>query len=167
VSHLHSFVIGDALYGTHLDDYPDEEIDETTVSVANAIGSERRFSYQYDFGDSWEHEVVVEATSTSAIGLKFAVCLDGQNACPPEDCGGAPGFADLVEVLADPSHEEHDDFLTWVGGAYDPTTFDLAAPPTPCCSASAESCRQRGGRPTGSLAAARELLLDCAATRGG
>jgi hypothetical protein len=59
--------------------------------------------------------------------LKFAVCLDGQNACPPEDVGGAPGYAYFLEAIADPSHEEHDSYLEWVGGFFDPAEFDLAS----------------------------------------
>ena len=64
--------------------------------------------------------------STTPVALKFAVCLDGKNACPPEDCGGVYGYAHLLQVLTDPSHEEHEDFMTWIGGAFDPTVFDLA-----------------------------------------
>lgn len=125
-SHLHSFQVGDDLYGMQFDDYPPEEIDEKSVTVIGAVKGQRRFVYEYDFGDSWEHDVVVEATTTTALGLKFAVCVDGQNACPPEDCGGTGGYSMMLEALADPTHEERDQFLTWVGGAFDPAAFDLA-----------------------------------------
>ncbi len=126
-SHLHSFAIGNQLYGMHFDDYPEEELDEKEVTVLQAIGEHRRFSYEYDFGDSWGHEVVVEQATRIPGGLKFAVCIDGQNACPPEDCGGVQGYAELLEVLADPDHEDHDHFLQWVGGSFDASEFDLAA----------------------------------------
>lgn len=126
-SHLHSFTIGGRLYGTNFDEYPDEEIDEKTVTVRAAIGNERRFAYEYDFGDSWDHEVVVEDEIANARRLKFAICLDGQNACPPEDCGGTPGYEELLDALADPTHEEHENFLRWVGGSFDPSEFDLVA----------------------------------------
>jgi Plasmid pRiA4b ORF-3-like protein len=125
-SHLHSFRIGDALYGTQFDDYPPDEPDEKSITVVGALGDQRRFRYEYDFGDSWEHEVVVEAITKATRGLKSAVCVDGQNACPPEDCGGVGGYAMMLEALADPSHEEHDEYLTWVGGAFDPAAFELA-----------------------------------------
>jgi len=127
-SHLHCFRIGDELYGMQFDDYPEGEIDETSVTVIGALSGHRRFVYEYDFGDSWDHDVVVEATWTMPSGLKFAVCVDGQNACPPEDCGGVPGYALMLEALGDPSHEEHDDFLGWLGGPFDPEAFDLAVP---------------------------------------
>jgi hypothetical protein len=123
--HLHSFHVGDALFGTQFDDYPDGELDEKSVTVVGAVGETRRFAYEYDFGDSWRHEVVVEASWRVPVGLKFAVCLDGQNACPPEDCGGTPGYAELLEVLADPEHEDHDHFCGWVGGTFDSAEFDV------------------------------------------
>jgi hypothetical protein len=125
-SHLHSFRIGAELFGMQFDDYPDEEIDEKSVTVVGAVKGHRRFVYEYDFGDSWEHDVVVEASWTMATGLKFAVCVDGQSACPPEDCGGPSGYALMLEALADPAHEEHDDFVRWLGGSFDPEAFDLA-----------------------------------------
>ena len=89
-SHLHSFTIGGDRYGMHFDDYPEDEIDEKQVTVLRAIGEHRSFSYEYDFGDAWEHEVMVEDFARTSLGLKHAVCVDGQNACPPENCGEHP-----------------------------------------------------------------------------
>jgi hypothetical protein len=126
-SHLHSFTIGDQLYGTHFDDYPEEELDEHDYSVLVALrGGVRRFEYEYDFGDSWEHEVTVEATTWPRLALKHGVCIDGQNACPPEDVGGPSGYEQFLDALADPLHEEHDNYLVWVGYKFDPAEFDLA-----------------------------------------
>jgi hypothetical protein len=124
--HLHSFEIGDARFGMQFEDFPEGELDEKGVTVLRAIGEVRQFSYEYDFGDSWGHEVTVESFLRSPLGLKFGVCVDGQNACPPEDCGGPPGYSDLLEVLADPSHDEHEHMRNWVGGPFDPAAFDLA-----------------------------------------
>ena len=59
--------------------------------------------------------------------MKFAVCIDGQNACPPEDCGGAGGYAELLETLADPGHQDHDGAVQWVGGSFNPRAFDLSS----------------------------------------
>jgi Plasmid pRiA4b ORF-3-like protein len=129
-SHLHSFEVGDERYGMHLDDDWDDdpdEIDETTVTVLQVLRGHERFRYVYDFGDNWCHDGVIEDEIGSPFGLKFAVCVDGQNACPPEDCGGAGGFAELLEALADPSHEEHEEYLGWIGGSYDSSAFDLVA----------------------------------------
>ncbi len=60
-------------------------------------------------------------------GLMVAVCIDGQNACPPEDVGGPTGYAAFLRAMADPHDEEHEDFLEWAGGPFDPAAFDLAA----------------------------------------
>lgn len=124
-SHLHSFEMGGLHFGMHFDEYPDDEIDEKDATVLRAIGASRRFSYEDDFRDSWGHEVVVESLSRPPRGLKSGVCVDGQNACPPEDCGGPPGFADLLG-LADPTDDEHEHMLSLVGGPFDPEEFDLA-----------------------------------------
>jgi hypothetical protein len=125
-SHLHSFRIGDKLFGMHFEDWAEDEIDEKSVTVLQSLGDEHRFFYDYDFGDSWEHEVVVEELTWTDIGLKFAVCLDGENACPPEDVGGTHGYSYFLEAIADPGHDEHDSYLDWVGGSFDPMEFDLA-----------------------------------------
>ena len=129
-SHLHQFRIADAHYGMHADDWEDvdeDEIDEKTVSVLKALGDERQFFFDYDFGDGWEHEIVIEQVTWGSGGLKFAVCVDGENACPPEDVGGAGGYEIFLAAMADPDHEEHDDYLRWMGGAFDPTAFDLGS----------------------------------------
>jgi len=126
-SHLHRFVIGDAIYGMHFDDSPEDEIDEKEVTVPRAISEHTPFTYEYDFGDGWEHEIVIEASTRTPRGLKHAVCLGGENACPPEDCGGPGGYAELLEVLRDPAHEDHDHFTEWVGGSFDPAFFEIIA----------------------------------------
>jgi hypothetical protein len=126
-SHLHQFRIGDTLYGTHFDEWPDEELHEVEFKLADVAQYNDRFSYDYDFGDSWEHEVLVERADTTHSSLKFAVCLDGANACPPEDCGGTGGYADLLEALADPAHPEHEQYRQWTRKDFNPTAFDLTA----------------------------------------
>jgi hypothetical protein len=71
--------------------------------------------------------VLVERIDAPAEPLPSAVCLDGQRACPPEDCGGFPGYHELVEILHDPDHPEHEDRVQWLGGHFDPEAFNLAA----------------------------------------
>jgi hypothetical protein len=125
-SHLHAFRMDGALYGMQFDDYPEDELDEKKFTLASAVGPGERFIYEYDFGDSWEHEVIVEQATKVQPALRLAVCLEGANACPPEDVGGTGGYAELLEVLADPTHEEHKHFVSWAGRGFDPTKFDLA-----------------------------------------
>lgn len=71
--------------------------------------------YTYGFGDSWEHLITVEQLQTASAGLHYPRCVDGAGACPPEDCGGAPGYSDLKVILADPAHEEYHAMLAWLG----------------------------------------------------
>ncbi|MFH1739682.1 MAG: plasmid pRiA4b ORF-3 family protein [bacterium] len=79
--------------------------------------------YQYDFGDSWKHDVLLEGILLREKSQKYPQCIDGARACPPEDCGGVSGYCGLLEIIADPDHEEHEDMMTWVGGKYDPEEF--------------------------------------------
>src|SRR5256885_9413534 len=79
----------------------------------------------YHFGDGWQHVVVVEKVLPPDAGFKHPVCLAGANACPPEDCGGIPGYYNLLEILDDPKHPEHEDMKEWIGEDFDSTRFDL------------------------------------------
>jgi hypothetical protein len=127
--HLHQFRIGDRTYAAPDEEFEDEfeDVDEDTVLFSEVIDIRMRFSYQYDFGDDWQHEVVVEAIEAVPLVLKFAACIDGQRACPPEDCGGTVGFAQFLEAVTDPTHEEHVNYFEWVGGPFDPESFSVGA----------------------------------------
>lgn len=125
-SHLHGFTIGKQRYGMHLDDFAEGELDEKKFTVRAAVGDERRFRYEYDFGDDWQHQVVVEEVIRVPAELPFAVCLDGQRSCPPEDCGGPYGYANLLNAVSDPEHEEYDEYIEWIGDDFDPEEFELA-----------------------------------------
>ena len=82
--------------------------------------------YDYDFGDGWEHGVTLEAIASREASTKYPLCLAGARACPPEDCGGPPGYENLLEIIRDPDHEEHESMLQWLGGRFDPEKFDPA-----------------------------------------
>lgn len=83
-----------------------------------------KIEYQYDFGDGWEHEIVLEKVLPPEEGAKYPVCIKGRRACPPEDCGSIWGYEDLLLALQDPNHPDHDDLLEWVGGSFDPEAFE-------------------------------------------
>jgi hypothetical protein len=131
--HLYEFEIGQNSYGV-----PDPEWDDgppvkkahrTALTKVSGIGD--RFRYNYDFGDGWEHEVVVEKAFPSTPGMTVPSCIDGRRACPPEDCGGPWGYQELLTILSDPKHPEHVQRLQWVGsewggGRLDPEAFDPA-----------------------------------------
>ena len=81
--------------------------------------------YIYDFGDYWEHELKLEKIIARDKQKDYPVCVAGRRACPPEDCGGPPGYADVVEVLSDPEHDAYESILEWVGGKFDPEHFKV------------------------------------------
>jgi hypothetical protein len=130
-SHLHQFNIAGRKYAASNPDWEDElgQLDERRIVLQKALGHESRcFDYLYDFGDSWHHVVLVEDHHPSLPDHPMAIrCIDGENACPPEDVGGAHGYAQFLAALADPRHEEHEQYLTWIGGRFDPSRFDLTA----------------------------------------
>lgn len=126
--HLHCFRIDDVRYGPAEDGGFDlGEIDESTVRVGEAFATSRRGTYEYDFGDSWEHRLLVEKTDVAMASNGVATCTAGKRSCPPEDCGGVWGYTNLLEALADPAHEEHDELLGWLGGDFNPEAFDQEA----------------------------------------
>jgi hypothetical protein len=126
-SHLHMFRIADREYGPV---YPEDELeplDETQFRIGDLVKTGDLASYDYDFGDGWEHELAVEASAVADAVTVYPGCTGGEGACPPEDCGGPGGFADLKELLAGPPNPEREEMLAWAGGEYDPAHFDLAA----------------------------------------
>jgi DNA invertase Pin-like site-specific DNA recombinase len=123
-SHLHSFSIRGVDYGMLMPELGFDEMglqDEQPVKLNTVIPGERfKFSYLYDFGDSWEHEILVEKVLEPEAGIDYPICIKAKRACPPEDCGGTWGYQEFVEAIQDPEHPEHDEMLEWVGGAFDP-----------------------------------------------
>jgi hypothetical protein len=125
-SHLHSFQAGKATFAEPSPDDFSPVIDYRSVRL-NQIAPPVKdcFVYLYDFGDIWEHDVVVEEILPIEKGTRYPHSLDGQRACPPEDVGGVWGYADFVRAIRNPRHPEHAEMLAWVGGAFDPDKFDL------------------------------------------
>lgn len=129
-AHMHEFIVGDVHIGMASEDNffdMPEVVPEDTVTLAEAIGKKRKFKYWYDFGDDWNHTVAVEKRLLPDTSAPNAVLLAGERACPPEDCGGPWGYADMLAALADPKHEEHNTYAEWVGDDFDPEQFDLKA----------------------------------------
>ncbi len=125
-SHLHQFIVGGTFYGEPDPDFDMDTKNERTAKLRQiAPGEKSRFIYEYDFGDSWEHDILVEKILPPEQGVRYPVCLTGKRACPPEDCGGIWGYAQLLETLQNPDDPEHEDMLEWVGGEFDPEAFDL------------------------------------------
>jgi hypothetical protein len=124
--HLHQFIVGETYFGEPSPDYGLEMRDEKRAKlsqVAPRAGS--KFRYEYDFGDSWLHLVLVEKILPPEPGQQVPVCLKGKRACPPEDVGGVWGYASFQEAIQDPDHPEHKGLVEWIGGEFDPEAFDL------------------------------------------
>lgn len=123
-SHLHSFNIQGVEYGMPMPDFGMDDMefeDERSVVLHDIIpGDKFKFSYLYDFGDSWEHEMLVEKILEANPNITYPICTQGIRACPPEDCGGVWGYEELLEAIQDSTHPEHEEMLDWVGGNFDP-----------------------------------------------
>jgi hypothetical protein len=128
--HLYEFEIDDTRYGIPDPDWdfgpPVKNARRTKLGNVADIGNS--FTYSYDFGDGWEHTITVEHIIPVAPGMTVPACTDGRRACPPEDCGGPWGYGELLAILADPSHPEHEERVMWAGewggGTLDPEAFD-------------------------------------------
>jgi hypothetical protein len=130
-SHLHQFIVpstnGSTYYGepNPEDDYFHK--DDRRVRLAQIAPKEgAAFLYEYDFGDCWKHEITAEhIESTPKDEPPYPWCLDGQRACPPEDCGGIGGYTHFLEAWRDQNHPDHQDMRQWVGEHYQPELFSV------------------------------------------
>jgi hypothetical protein len=123
--HLHQFTIRGEEYGPPDPDYDYEVEDERKVKLHQVVPMEKfKFSYVYDFGDNWEHTVLVEKILPVEKGKRYPNCSKGKRACPPEDVGGVWGYMDFLQIVKDVNHSEHEDMLQWVGGGFDSEEFD-------------------------------------------
>jgi Plasmid pRiA4b ORF-3-like protein len=102
--------------------YRREFLERLSRVVASGI---KKFTYTYDFGDNWDHAILVEKTLEAEPGVRYPRCVGGKRACPPEDCGGPWGYGDFLEAVGDPRHPEHEEMLEWAGGEFDPEAFDI------------------------------------------
>lgn len=131
-SHLHQFIKKNACYAPHHED--DEMWDEMDsidylkkkIKVSDLLKAEKdKIIYAYDFGDGWEHDVILEKILPLDNTLKYPICLTGKMNCPPEDCGGVWGYEDMLEILKQPDHEEYESFIDWLGAEFNSEHFDI------------------------------------------
>ena len=125
-SHLHEFEKDFERYGEPDEDFPSDIQDERKFRLDKVLCREKeKLLYSYDFGDGWEHEVLLEKILPFEHGMTSPVCIKGKRACPPEDVGGVWGYAEFLDTVSDPEHPEHDEMLDWIGEGFDPDHFDL------------------------------------------
>lgn len=131
-SHLHQFSTPDEKSYTKY--YPELEgdfaendlIDYEGVVVSDLLKVPgESMVYQYDFGDGWDHELLLEKIEEPKPYIRYPVCVDGKRNCPPENVGGIGGYTELLRILKNPSHPEYHSYMLWLGGKYDADELDL------------------------------------------
>lgn len=129
--HLYEFKVDNYRIGEPNKDFDgffasDKLVDASTVTLDSFItGTKEQFEYEYDFGDGWTHQIVVEKFLSRDSKAKYPICTDGKLNCPPEDCGGIGGFYGLLDIIVNKKHPERNEMLEWLGGHYDPAHFDI------------------------------------------
>jgi len=124
--HMHMFIRDKEKYGVPDDQFPDDTRDERQTRLRQVLKKPGdSLLYIYDFGDAWEHRVVLEEILPYDLSQPLPACCHGERACPPEDVGGPPGYDEFLEATADPSHPEHDYMVRWIGGEFHPDLFDI------------------------------------------
>jgi hypothetical protein len=125
--HLHEFRIDGNYFGKPDVDTEDVLTDEKAIPLGRVVrAAGKRFTYVYDFGDDWQHELLVEKALPVDDTTRYPVCLAGKRACPPENSGSLWGYYDKLEVMKHPEHPEYEHIREWLGGNWDPELFDLA-----------------------------------------
>ena len=125
-SHLHQFEMDGVLYGISDREFGVRRVSENKTTVDQLLRRPKdRLTYEYDFGDSWKHDVILEAVLPQGGDGRYPIVEAGRRACPPEDVGGIYGYAHFLEVIANPKHPEHREMIEWVGESFDPEFFDV------------------------------------------
>lgn len=125
--HLHLFEVKGVQYGDlepEFEDEPPVHRDNRTKvrTVLSRLGA--TMTYEYDFGDCWQHDILLEGMFLAEDAVPYPRCVGGARHAPPEDCGGVTGYEDLLRIIQDPEDEEYEDMMQWLGGQYDPEAFD-------------------------------------------
>lgn len=127
--HLYEFGVGRFIrYGLPDPGWPDPDLRSvrraTLSRLLDQAGPDGSFHYTYDFGDDWLHTVTLELVNDADPEVAHPRLLDAEGRCPPEDCGGAGGYARYLEAISDPRHEDHEEMVEWRGPGFDPMVVD-------------------------------------------
>jgi hypothetical protein len=105
--------------------YEMDNVDYEGMKISDLLKKEKeKIIYEYDFGDGWEHDIILEKILPFDNKKVYPICIKGKMSCPPEDCGGAWGYANMLKILKQPDHEEYESYIQWLGGVIDPHDFD-------------------------------------------
>ena len=129
-SHLYGFYVPDPS-GTRgrktmitlIDEAFDDDLDSAVEKLKN-YEHLKKIQYEYDFGDGWDHQIIIEKVLEKTSGEKYPKCIAGERACPPEDIGGTFGYANFLDAISDPKHPDHEDMLDWCDENFDPEKFN-------------------------------------------
>lgn len=140
-SHMHNFQVDekkyvemdtkeffsiDSMWSAIREDDKAEKLSEKETKLSDIITEEGKwFLYTYDFGDNWVHIIELEKIMSKQARKKYPICIEGERACPPEDCGSVPGYENLLEILKNKKHPEYKEMKEWVGKKYDPESFSV------------------------------------------
>ncbi len=124
--HLHHFVVHGEYYSDPEQELGPDVSDEGDVTLAVALREpKQRIVYEYDFGDGWIHDIILEDVLPQVTREPLPFCVTGRRACPPEDCGGTWGYSELLQILSDPKHQQYQEMREWldVDDDFDPGAF--------------------------------------------
>jgi len=99
-----------------------DSFDTLLNEIVNLIKT--KFTYIYDFGDHWEHDIQVEKILPALKEKSFPICIDGERAGPPEDCGGIWGYQDILKILTDKNHPQYEEITSWLGDEWNAESFN-------------------------------------------
>jgi hypothetical protein len=127
--HLHQFIKNRMFYTVRMkdDDFWDEmaNVDYKKIKISDLLTEEgEKIIYEYDFGDNWEHDVILEKILPFDKKMEIPFCLNGKMNCPPEDCGGIWGYSDMLKIIKQPGHKEYNNVIEWLGDEFDSEYFD-------------------------------------------
>ena len=125
-SHLFEIRARDVGWGTPSPDWPDGPLDARKAKLIGVLedAGTKTLRYLYDYGDGWEHTIKIERMTAPEPNVAYPRLIEASGRCPPEDVGGPPGYAEMLEALADPGHERHAEMHDWLGEDFDPNDFD-------------------------------------------
>ena len=130
--HLFEFKLNNTRIGEPDEEFEDIDfgsnkvLDAFTLTLSSQnLNTKDKFEYEYDFGDSWKHQILVEKILPKEEKRVYPMCIGGKLNCPPEDCGGIGGFYNLIEILNNKNHPDRDDMIHWLGEKYNPEYFDI------------------------------------------